>query len=114
MRVSFFIPPVFLLMILLGSSPAWSTADGPDCWTVHGVAENDVLNIRSGPSPRHKVIGKIPADARPVANANDIECPDAWLPDMPPECGSGWCKVTYKSVTGWVNCRFLEESADCR
>lgn len=93
---------------------AFATADGPDCWAVRGVVKNDVLNIRATPSASAKILGKIPHDAKSVTNANDIECPDVPTASMPKECGSGWCKVTYKAVTGWVNCKFLEESTDCK
>jgi hypothetical protein len=108
----------FTLALLLLSLPfvesvAWATADGPDCWAVKGVAKNDVLNVREKPNASSKIIGAIPSNTRSVQNANDTECPDAPTKNMPKECGSGWCKVKYKAVVGWVNCRFLEIPNDC-
>lgn len=104
---------VLTIAIVLIALNAWATADGPDCWSVRGVAKNDVLNIREAPNASAKIVGKIPAGTKAVANANDIECPDVITKGAPKECFTGWCKVGYKGVTGWVNCKFLEESTEC-
>ncbi|MBX7148771.1 SH3 domain-containing protein [bacterium] len=93
---------------------AHATADGPDCWEVKGVADNDVLNIREGAGISYKIVGTIPPHAKGVANSNNLECPDDPASPKPKECGSGWCRVTYNKITGWVNCKYLKGSGDCQ
>lgn len=105
---------LLLLFLLSPAAVAWATADGPDCWAVKGVGKNDVLNVREKPNSYSKTIGTIPPNTQYIQNANDVECPDAPTKSMPKECGSGWCKVKYKLVTGWVNCRFLEVPDHCK
>ena len=71
-------------------------------FVVRGVASDDVLNIRSGPSPRHDVVGTIPPDATGVYGAGGRR-----------QIGqSVWREVTYGGVRGWVNDRFLIEDRD--
>jgi len=66
---------------------------------VQGVDASDVLNVRSGPSPKHDVVGTIPADARGVAAVGPRR-------QIGP---SVWREVSYDGVRGWVNDRFLVE-----
>lgn len=104
---------LLLLLLMSLSLTARASADGPDCWDVKGVKAGDVLNIRDRPNAKAAVLGKVPPNAKSLTNASDVECPDAPTPNMPKECASGWCRVTYKGVTGWVNCKFLEEGDAC-
>ena len=69
-------------------------------FAVRGVAPNDVLNMRSGPSPRHEVVGAIPPDAVAVY-------PVGRTVRFGP---SVWREVSYNGVRGWVNGRFLVEA----
>jgi len=66
---------------------------------VKGVDASDVLNVRSGPSPKHDVVGTIPAHARGVAAVGPRR-------QIGP---SVWREVSYEGVRGWVNDRFLVE-----
>ena len=95
--LSFFVPSIL-----------WATADGPDCWDVHGVASNDVLNIREKPSAKSKIIGSIPPRAKKIKNIT--EYPEG---DMASNPNPGWCKVEYKKAQGWVSCKFLQEGDAC-
>ena len=73
---------------------ARATADGPDFLRVVGVASDDVLWIRSGPSSRYRKVGSIPFDARGVRNRG---------------CERRWCRVEYRGMRGWSHGRYLRE-----
>lgn len=99
-----------ITIVLLVAAPfaAWATADGPDCWSVSGVARNDVLNIRARPDARSPIVGTIPPTAGILENRNDSS--DS---DVEPRAHPNWCKIRYKKITGWVACRFLEIPDSC-
>lgn len=66
---------------------------------VAGVDPNDMLNIRTGPSPEYETVGGIPPDSRGIT----ITGP----------CQNDWCPVKHRTLVGWVNRRYLtEETAD--
>lgn len=67
---------------------------GPRSWRVVGVTPDDVLNMRTTPSPRGFVVAEIPFDAGGLRN---LGCQDS----------QSWCKVRYRGQEGWVNGRFL-------
>ncbi len=71
---------------------ARSAADAPTFW-VYGVAPDDVLNVRMGPSPEHDVVGAIPPAARGVRMAG--------------MCEGMWCLVQFGEQKGWVNRSYL-------
>ena len=48
------------LVLALPARPVRAEADGPDFYRVTGVAADDVLNIRSGPSAKDAVVGTVP------------------------------------------------------
>lgn len=79
-------------------TPRAAKAAGPR-FAVHGVDASDVLNVRSGPSPKHDVVGTIPAGARGIAAVGPRR-------QIGP---SVWREVSYEGVRGWVNDRFLVE-----
>jgi uncharacterized protein YgiM (DUF1202 family) len=56
------------------------------------VVNNVYLNVRDGGSPDYDIIAVIPAGATGVR----ID-----------DCVGGWCHVTWRAVSGWVNARFL-------
>lgn len=58
-----------------------------------GVNSPDVLNIRSGPSASHDIVGTIPPRSAGIEGLG--------------ECRRGWCLIRFGSVEGWVNARFL-------
>lgn len=66
-----------------------SGALGAETWA---TAETD-LNLRAGPGPNYKILGKIDAET----NADFHGC----LPDAP------WCKVTYEGQEGWAHANYL-------
>ena len=80
------------------SNGANTTATGQR-FSVQGVDPSDVLNIRSGPSPTHEVVGTIPPDGSGVI-------PVGGRRQLGP---SVWREVSYRGVRGWVNDRFLVE-----
>ena len=90
--------PAAILLAALFSAiavpAAHATADGPDFFRVVGVAGDDVLWIRSGPSARTRKLGAIPFDARGVRNLG---------------CRGRWCRVQYRGVRGWSHIRYLRE-----
>lgn len=66
-------------------------------YEVAGVEEDDVLNIRNGPSEYHDAIGAIPPSARGVKIVG--------------ACEADWCPVTHGSTKGWVNRYYLTPEA---
>lgn len=76
-------------------------ASGPDWWAVTGVAANDTLNVREGPSVNDRVIARA-GSGTVLRNGGCVG-----------EGRSRWCKVSAPdgSFTGWASGRFLQESA---
>ena len=106
-----------LLLMSMGS--ALATADGPDFYSVIGVADDDLLNIRAEPDPHAKKIGEIPPDGTCVRNLGcqggltfreftelSEERKAKRLKENP-----RWCKIEYQGVNGWVAGRYLREGA---
>ncbi len=73
-------------------SVARGAAEAPTFW-VYGVAEDDVLNVRMGPSTEADVVGAIPPEARGVRMAG--------------ACEGMWCLVEFGGNRGWVNRSYL-------
>ena len=71
----------------------------PKLYRVVGVAEDDVLYVRSKPGPQNTYVGKIPADGVDIQILEGSERVGQ----------STWVRVNYKGITGWVNSRFLTE-----
>ena len=61
-------------------------------YRVVAVGFDDVLNIRSGPSAGHPVIGEIPPTGRGVRLTGPCR---------------GWCPISYNGASGWVHARYL-------
>jgi Bacterial SH3 domain len=60
---------------------------------VAGVDDDDVLNVRDGPSADHSVIGRIAPDAAGIKIVGS--------------CISAWCPIQHRGITGWVNSVYL-------
>lgn len=62
---------------------------------VAGVASDDVLNVRDGPSADFRATGAILPDAVGVRIVG--------------RCQGEWCPISHRGVTGWVNSFYLIE-----
>jgi uncharacterized membrane protein len=100
------LPPVPVLVLL--SSLCWIAAakgaprkntelKAEQWFAVHGVEEDDVLNVRRGPTPRSATTGAIPPDARDVRATGRTA-------RLGP---STWREVVRGKTRGWVNDRYL-------
>jgi Bacterial SH3 domain len=64
-------------------------------FSVAGVEENDVLNVRRGPSADHDAVGGIPAETSGVKIVG--------------ACRDDWCPVRHRKLKGWVHRFYLAE-----
>lgn len=80
-----------LLLACLGSEPA-RAFDEERTYRVVAVEQDDVLNIRAGPSAGYPIVGEIPPSGRGVR--------------LTGPCRS-WCPISYNGASGWVNARYL-------
>jgi uncharacterized membrane protein len=70
-------------------------------FSVVGVAEGDVLNMRSAPDPASAIVGSIPPNAPGIAAVG-----------APTQIAqTTWQRVSYGGNVGWVNARFLSSAA---
>ncbi len=60
---------------------------------VANVRPDDVLNVRSGPSADHDIVGMLAPGSRGIAVTS--------------ACQAGWCPVQRDGTAGWVNSAFL-------
>lgn len=106
-------------MLTLSVPHVFATADGPDYWQVHGVASDDVLNIRSEANAKAEKVGEIPPDGQCIKNLKCVggltmeefttlsESEKEKIKRERPR----WCYIEYKGIKGWVAGRFLREGA---
>lgn len=73
--------------------PAAGTKFADPTYQVARVQDDDVLNIRSGPSEYHAAVGAIPPSGRGVKIVG--------------ECEDDWCPVVHGRAKGWVNSYYL-------
>jgi SH3-like domain-containing protein len=85
------LPFVFLVCLGLGWQPA-AAHEGARTYRVVYVDDDDMLNIRSGPSAGHAIVGRIPPGGRGVRVVGHCQ---------------GWCPVSYNGASGWVNPVYL-------
>lgn len=96
---------------------AFGTADGPDAWRVTGVASDDVLNMRAGPSARTAKVARIPHNADGLPNYGCVGrlSIDEWSKASVAERARArkrvWCLTGYKQSFGWVAGWFLREGS---
>jgi uncharacterized protein YraI len=64
------------------------------------VAEDDMLNVRSGPSEYTRPVGVIAPGGRGVT----ITGP----------CQGYWCPIRHGGIAGWVNSYYLEDDRSAR
>jgi uncharacterized protein YraI len=83
---------VLACLLCLTSLASAFAAEGAATYRVVLVADDDVLNIRKGPSASYPIVGTIPPDGRGVRRAGSCR---------------GWCRVSYDGVSGWVNGAYL-------
>jgi uncharacterized protein YraI len=62
-------------------------------YRVVGVAWGDALNVRTGPSAGHPVIGAIPPDGVDIVQVGG--------------CDGEWCRIRHDDTFGWVNTQYL-------
>lgn len=65
---------------------------------VANVGSTDVLNVRSGPSSDHDIVGSLAAATSGV--------------HLTGPCQSRWCPIEHQSLTGWVNRAFLSSEEE--
>jgi SH3-like domain-containing protein len=82
---------IVLCLLALPQQPAIAH-EGAHTYRVVGVEDDDVLNIRAGPSMGHRVVGAIPPGGRGVRVVGHCQ---------------GWCPVSYNGASGWVNGYYL-------
>ncbi|AXI47926.1 hypothetical protein C1J03_19105 [Sulfitobacter sp. SK012] len=110
------LPLLFCFSLFAGTS-ASATADGPDYYAVTGVANNDVLNIRTIPSASGTLIGAIPPDGDGIANLGCVggvtyeEWVDVTEEERAESVKTRWCRVGYDRTIGWVAGWFLTEGS---
>ncbi|KZY30193.1 hypothetical protein A3731_05290 [Roseovarius sp. HI0049] len=80
-----------LLLLIPALAPAQTL---PAIYDVSGVAANDTLNVRAGPSTDHEVITKLPPDAA------GIEVVDA-------DKSGEWGLININGGAGWVALRYM-------
>jgi uncharacterized protein YraI len=73
--------------------PAAKTPEQPSAYKVVNIRDDDVLNVRSGPSSEHAVVAALQPGSRGVIITGD--------------CESDWCPVQHPAASGWVNRTFL-------
>ena len=95
---------VALVATLIGLAALPAVAE-PDFYAVTGVASNDVLNVRAGPSAGDRIVGAL-ANGQVV---RDLGCRT--------QGNSRWCRIQQLDdmrSEGWVNARYLRESGPPR
>ena len=103
--------------LLLGSSPAYAEADGPDWFKVTGVASNDVLNVRDKAGARHRKVGELPSTANGIRNLGCVgglsyqQWQRATAAERSAAARKRWCRIAWRGVQGWVAGRFLAEGS---
>ena len=83
-----------LHFLCLAMSVAGTAAAEPSYWRVTGVASDDTLNVRQGPSASSADIGDVPHDARGI----EVGATDA---------SGDWGRINWQEGDGWLAMRFL-------
>jgi len=83
-----------IFCIISSATIAQNNSTSPIYFKVSGVAINDVLNARAGPSSSSEIVGSLARNASPVEVFRQR---------------NGWAQVTVGEQMGWVSKRFLSE-----
>lgn len=110
------------LDLVVHAVPAQAEADGPDHFTVSGVAAADRLNMRAEPNARAPRVGAIPPGATCVRNLGcrgglsyqEFTTLSPAQQQQRLRENPRWCRVEYRSVQGWVAGRYLVEGRCAR
>lgn len=108
---------ILSVIVLAWTVPVSGTADGPDFYAVTGVASDDVLNLRAGPSVSSETIGQIPHDAHGLRSLGcmGLSSYGDWEKMTEAQRQTSrkrhWCKVEYRGIEGWVAAQFLQEDS---
>lgn len=70
------------------------SASVPETYRVIGVANNDVLNMRSGPSTRYGIVAEIPPNGSGIA-VSACRSVSGYT--------NKWCTVTWQGISGWAS-----------
>jgi uncharacterized protein YgiM (DUF1202 family) len=108
---------LFVTLALLGAGNAAAEADGPDYWSVHGVAANDVLNLRAKAGPQAEKIAGIPPGAGCLKNlgcVGGLSMEEFTTLSKQEQAARErkhprWCRIEYQGQRGWVAGRYLNE-----
>jgi Bacterial SH3 domain len=77
------------------AAPPPIAASTKPSFRVSGVDEDDVLNVRAGPSPDHTSIGTIPPRGTGLL--------------LTGSCLKEWCPIAHRGTSGWVHRYYLTE-----
>lgn len=110
---------IFTLTSIIATGRVLAEADGPDYYRVHGVADNDVLNIHTKADYKSTKIGEIPPGAGCVRN---LGCKGGLTLDEFSSLSKQqqktvlkkrprWCLIEYQKIKGWVSGRYLAEGS---
>lgn len=105
--------------LALCCSAAYATADGPDHFSVRGIAANDVLNIRAAPNAGAARLGAIPPGANCIRNLgcqgglSDAEFTTLSKAQQQQRLRENprWCRIEWRGITGWAAGRYLAEGS---
>jgi len=86
---------MILVLLFLGIQTA-----GAETYMVRGLANGDVLNIRETPSYQSKIISFVPPYGKGIEKLA--------------RCTNGWCKISYRGMTGWSSSKFLAPESSVR
>lgn len=106
-----------LAMLAALAAVVLAEADGPDFYRVSGVAADDVLNVRAGPSAKDPIVGTVPPNADGLRNLGCTggltftEWEKASASEREAARRRRWCRIEYRGVVGWVAGRFLAEGS---
>lgn len=107
------IAATFSLVVVVAAA-SWSShasaTSGPGCFRIVGVASNDVLNLRTGPSAGAPLTGTMQPKRHGI-----IALSGRCTPNGGPR-SKQWCKITHYvdsgTTIGWASRRFLSD-VDC-
>ncbi len=91
---------VFIGLLIVPAAAQDNPDDGgPDYYEVHGVGGHDALNIRTKPSAKAAIVGRV-GDGTFLKNGGCASYD-----------GARWCKVTVQNsnVAGWASGKYLRE-----